>query len=290
MAVPPLAFASVQDRKRLLELYSIASLRGQWPRIGGTKDELCFAVASDDGSQGAIVDFARTFLTTCRQHVFVFSHNLDLNHLPAIAIPDAEKVAEYQDDGTRQIFYLHQFVYNVVLRDPLEEAELRFLWPIRLDFTVDHLAVKFITLEKNIATYFDGRSYYISRRSADEKSVLKEIEKSIKIEPADLHQGIKTLWDNDVIDSPRAKFKKTYSTSDEAMDENRYIKEHDPELYEIVKDLPLFNTLFHVLPDNGINVDVFSVDPSRGIINFPRYSENVGDTDHLVREILRQNQ
>lgn len=285
---PPLDFASVQDRKRLLELYPIAALRGAWEGIEGTKDELCFAIATEDPQD--IIDFAHEFLGCCRQHVFIYSHNERLDRLPEIDLTAAVKVSDEHDADSRQILYLLRFSYNVVLRDPLEETELRFLWPIRLDFTNDHIAVRFVTLEKNIATYFDGRPYYISRRSADAKSVLSEIEDQINIEKTDLHKGIKTLWDTDVIDSPRAKFKKPYSTSDEAMDEDRFIKEHDPELYELVKDLPLFNTLFHVLPDNGINVDVFSVDPSRGLINFPRYTENIGDTDHLVAEILRHNQ
>ncbi len=285
----PLNFASVTDRKRLLELYSIAALRGRWPDIAGSKEELCFALATNDAAQADIVDFAREMLGSCRQHVFIYSHALDLNHLPPIPVADAERVAEQQTDGTRQILYLVRFAYNVVLRDPLEEAELRFLWPIRLDFTEYHVAIRFVTLEKNIATYFDGRSYYISRRSADEKSILNEIENTIQITPTDLHKGVKVLWDTDVIDSPRAKFKKPYSTADEAMDEDRFIKEHDPELYDLVKDLPLFNTLFHVLPNNGINVDVFSVNPSKGVINFPRYTERVGDTDELVAAILRHN-
>lgn len=37
--------ASVQDRKRLLELFPIGNLRGAWPSMKGTKEEVCFAVA-----------------------------------------------------------------------------------------------------------------------------------------------------------------------------------------------------------------------------------------------------
>jgi hypothetical protein len=74
------------------------------------------------------------------------------------------------------------------------------------------------------------------------------------------------------------------------MDEDRFIREHDPELYEIVKESPLFNTLFHVMPEHGLEPTVFSVDPSKGFINFVRYSEHVGDTDNLVTEVLNNNQ
>jgi hypothetical protein len=289
MSTPdPLGFTSVQDRKRLLELYPISTLRGQWNREG-TKAELCFSVAGEAPRQ-EIIDFTQTYLGCCRQHVYIYSHAIDIDHLPDIAIPDAVKVSESHDANQRQLFYLVRFSYIVVLRDPLEETELRFLWPVRFDFTKDHLAVKFVTLEKAIGTYFEGRTYYVSRRSLDERTILRALEESIPLEVTDLHAGVKQLWDDGKIDSPRAKFKKAISTSDEAMDEDRFIREHDPELYEIVKESPLFNTLFHVMPEHGLEPTVFSVDPSKGFINFVRYSEHVGDTDNLVTEVLNNNQ
>jgi len=148
-----------------------------------------------------------------------------------------------------------------------------------------------VILEKNISTYFEGRSYYVSGKSIEEKNIIEAVGNAIEgLEPTDLHKGVKKLWEDGVIDSPRAKFKKTLSTASEAMDEDRLIKEHNPELYEIVIESPLFNTLFYVIPDRGLEVSAFSVDPSKGLIGFPRYSDDIGDTDQLVAAILDHNQ
>jgi hypothetical protein len=73
------------------------------------------------------------------------------------------------------------------------------------------------------------------------------------------------------------------------MDEELGIKENDPDLYEVLVESPVFNAMFQLSPDRGHHVSVVSVDRSRGYIAFPRYSDTPGDTDFVVREILRRN-
>jgi hypothetical protein len=95
----PLGFTSLTDRKRLLELYPIAALRNQWSHIEGTKDELCFSVASSE-PHDSIVNFVREVLSCCRQHIFIYSHPQNLGQLPQINIPDA---VTFRADPKREI-------------------------------------------------------------------------------------------------------------------------------------------------------------------------------------------
>jgi hypothetical protein len=180
-----------------------------------------------------------------------------------------------------------------VLKEPLEEAKLTFLWPVRLDFTPQHLIVRFVILEKDIGSYVQGRRYYVDRRSTEEKAVLKAIEEALaddlELRPLDLHTGIKALWDKGLIDSSQARFKKAFSTAFEAMDEQLRIKEHAPDLYALIMESLLFNTIFEIVGKADLSVSTFTVDPSKGYIAFPRYSEQKGDTDYVVEEILRNN-
>jgi len=123
----------------------------------------------------------------------------------------------------------------------------------------------------------------------DEDTVLLELLKPGTLAATDLHKGVKKLWDDGFMDSPKAKYKKAISIASEAMDEEKGIKEYNPDLYEILQEAPLFNTLFQIPENKGCTVSVFSVDPSKGILRFPRYSEKKGDTDFVIAEILGNN-
>lgn len=281
--------ATEQDLKRLLELFPVAVLKSKWPSISGTKEEICFAVAGQRDFK-EIKDFLVTNFSCCRQHVYVFSHSIPLISLSSINIPDGVNIFESKQDKSLSLAYITKLTFSVVLKDPLEEATLEFLWPVRLDFTERHLIVRFVILEKNIGSYFDGRQYYMDRRSTEEKVILQNLEETIVgIQSTDLHKGVKKLWEEGFMDSPKARFKKPISTAYESMDEELGIKEHNPEVYEVLSDSILLNTLFVIPSTQNLSISTFSMEPSKGCINFPRYSEKVGDTDYVVNEILRHN-
>jgi hypothetical protein len=281
--VPILEDASPQDLKRLLELFPIANLRESWPDVKGTKEELCYAVA-ETKDLDKIKDFINQHLGCCKQHVYVFSRAADMAELPE-ALAGGPKVL---DVGGAQVLYVVRSSYSVVLRDPLAEATLDFLWPIRVDLTDQHLILRIVVLEKTVSAYFD-RPCYVADRSVDEKAILADVER-IAPERADLHKGIKNLWENGFMDSPRTKYKKAISSASEAMDEERGIREHNPELFETLLSSTLLNTLFVIPQEKGSSVAALSVDPSSGYLAFTSYSTRKGDTDFVIHEILRHNQ
>lgn len=271
--------ADHQDIKRLCELFPIASLRQDWPAHKGTKEEICSAIAEEHDA-AHILRFVESHFSCCKQHVYAFVRTPTTTGLPDTLL-DGEKVL-----GTKEYaVYIIRCKYSVVLKNPLEEATLEFLWPVRVEVTPNYLIVRFVVLEKNLSSYFDRYSH-VSTRSVDEKTVLQT---AFPLSAADLHKGVKKLWADDFMDSSRVEYKKPMSTAQEEMDEQRGIKKSNPRLYAAVAEAPLFNAVFQISPSANITVSAFTANPSRGYIRFPRYSENPGDTDFVIREILRHN-
>ena len=282
--MPILAGASVQDRKRLLELFPVADLRQVWAGIPGNKAEICQAVA-EQPNVDAVANFVDAQFSCCRQHVYVFEA-VDPD-APAVAFPAALGECEQVTAVHGRALYMLRSVSQVILKDPLEETTLEFLWPVRVEVQTPYVVVSCVMLEKDFGAYFD-RPFYVGNRGVDEKDVVGGFSSALSLKPADLHKGIKKLWDEGFMDSPRTKYKKTKSLASETMDEELGIREHNPDLYAVLVDTPLYNTLFAIAADKETSVSVFSADPSKGTLAFPRYSK-VGDTDVVIREILQNN-
>jgi len=156
--------ASLEDRKRLLELFPSTNLRKAWPKQTGTKEEICYALAAASNIPEA-TKFIDENLGCCKQHVYIFSHGPDYAELPK-GIIEGEQVL---NSAGAHALYIVRSKYIVVLRDPLEETTLEFLWPIRMELRPEYLVVRFVVLEKNPASYFD-RPSYIGSKTVDEKS------------------------------------------------------------------------------------------------------------------------
>ena len=285
--MPILQQASIDDRKRLLELFPVANLRHAFQAKGtkATKEEICYSAAADNNQQqiNRIAEFVDDHLSCCKQHVYVFLQPDGAVTLPA-NIADGERVVNSANHG----LYVSRTRYTVVLRDPLEETTLEFLWPIQIEIHGQYLVVRFVVLERNATSYVE-RPSYVAGRTLTEKTILAGIQPNA----ADLNKGIKKLWGEGLIESTRGNFKKPLSLASEIMDEEKDIKTHNPELYAIMQESPLYTTLFRVTDKFQIegkesSVGEFSTDPSHGIIGFGSYSEK-GDTDGIIENIISNN-
>jgi hypothetical protein len=277
--VPILQEASILEVKRLLELFPISKLRAAWPvEAEGSKDEIAAAV-SEGREYDQILEFVNRNFSTCKQHVYIYSS--DKPQIP-VGIMAGERVLH---ERAGHSLYLVRVRYRVVIREPLENVDIDFLWPVRIETTGEYLIVRFITLEKNLASYV-GVPHLVGGRSVDEKGILAAFG---KLKFADLHKGIKALWEDGFMDCSRAKYKKPKSLAWEAMDKQQGIRENNPDLYAVLKKAILHETVFQIAKDQKNSVSAFSADPSVGYLGFPRYAETEGDTDVVVREILRHN-
>jgi hypothetical protein len=278
--MPILKDSSVDDRKRLLELFPAANLRTTF-QSKGAKEEICYAAAAStaDDQLARVAEFVDGHFSCCKQHVYVFSHD------GSLTLPDDVKDGEKVLAAGSHALYLSRVSYSVVLRDPLAESTLDFLWPIQIELRPSYVIVRFVVLEKNTSSYFD-RPAYLAGKSLTDKIVLSALFPGEAV-ASDLNKGIKKLWADGYLESTRSNFKKPFSTSSETMDEEKGIKEHYPEIYSIMQESPLYTTLFQV-NDNESSVDTFSADPSHGIIGFTSYSEK-GDTDAIIEKIISNN-
>jgi hypothetical protein len=284
------------ELERLLDLYPVSTLKERWPadKKNIKKVEITEQVGNAQ-TITAIAEFADEYLSCCKQHVYVYKHKGDLAKLPTIQLLQADRVHREASASEVRLLYIVHLEYSVILRDPLEQVTLTFLWPVRLDFNKTHLLVRFVTLEKNIGSYVGERRYNIAEKGILEDTILKELESStkdtLKLGVVDLHKGIKKLWDAkpQFIDATRARYRKSHSAAAEDMDVKYHIRKNQPALYKTLQASFLLHILFDVLEEKETSVSAFWANPGNGLIGFPRYSESRGDTDDVVREILRYN-
>ena len=280
--------ATEEELQRLIGLFPLDVVKLEWPDKEGHKDDVCAEIATT-ASTYDILEFVDRNLLRCRQHVYVLSAP-DLGGPPE-TIHEGEQ--ELVEEGVGAL-YLVRLTHSVVLNNPLEEVEVSFLWPIQAELRNAHLIVRFVKLQKDVGAYLD-RNRIVSRgqKNVDEQAILDVLAVEHGLTPVDIHKGVKTLWEDDFIDAYRVKFKKPSSTTIELMDEERGIKRYDPQLYELVRHASLFETVFEVLPRDGVErcVSILHIEPSKGRIAFDRYSkEGEEDTRFVVNEIIRLNE
>jgi hypothetical protein len=177
---------------------------------------------------------------------------------------------------------------GVFLQNPVERASIAFLWPLRIEVESPYVLVRFVVLEKNIASYFD-RPSYPAERGISENDILEGVTTGLGLQRADITRGVKRLWHTDFMDGHHVRYKTPRSVASETMNEERGIKANHPELYATLRISPLTQMIFKIGAGRNVTVDTFSTDPSQGTLAFHKYSDNAGDTDRVIREILQRN-
>ncbi len=238
--------ATTEELERLLALFPAKALRGEWIHIESAKKDLCREVAQSV-DMDAILDFVDRNFFLCKQHVYVYDAP-ELDSLPETIAGGGSK--ELYDQA--EALYLTRLTYHVILLDPVQEAEISFLWPVYLQLAASgHLVVRFITLEKNLQMYL-RRQYSLRSRSIKEEDILAGLASNHGLEISDLQAGVKALWDANFFDAFRVRFKKPHSTTTEEMDEEMGIREFNQSLYRMTRNAELFRTHFKVLPRDGV--------------------------------------
>ena len=275
--------ATIEELERLLVLFPVRVLRDEWAHIEGTKDDLCREV-TQSFDKGEIIEFVDKNFLRCKQHVYIYEAP-ELESLPeTIAGGGIQELC----DGVEAL-YLSRLTHRVLLWDDVIEKEISFLWPVHIRLANEHLVVRFITLEKNLQTYL-GQRYSPRSRSVKEEDILDGLASTLGLAISDLHAGVKALWASDFFDAFRVRFKSPHSTTTEEMDEEMGIKQHNPQLYALIRDAELFRTHFKVMPRDGVAQCVGTVitEPSKGHLSFTSYSEaGDEDTGFVVDEIIR---
>ena len=276
--------------ERLLGLFSVQKLALHFGSTEKTRDAIIHSIIENFTAEN-IVDFAYLYHSTTKHHVHLFEHSArDLRHLPAdaLGLPTLAKT----ENRSRRWFYLLDLPFTVYLRDPLETTETVFPWPIKIICDREFLEVDFTIMEKRMAARFDPDRLIKVVRGHDESTIREQLLPRLELpelRPLDFNRGIKSLWNDRIIDAPSVQFKKARSTAREAMDGEYLIRRDAPEVYQELVDKPLFKTSFKWVEGDGLSIDHFAVDPSEGIVTFGTFSDLERGAEHVVREILRRN-
>lgn len=279
--------------KRLLKLFPANILREEFEEVGSVADSV--ETISSDYTARQIKDFARRCFFSTKQHVYVFDLDAPFNH-NALQWTDLPLTLDHHElvQGEHRYFCFAEVTYDVVLVDPLETVSLSFMQPVMIRANGQRVIIHFTILEKNIRTYFPENRGAMRRTQQDhetESITLLTIffQGAYIIQPTDLNQGVKRVWDDDWIDCKLLKYRKSRSMSSEAMDENATVKQSYPELYEELHDKPLEKTTFKYLRADEFFCDHFSVDPNAGIIKVSIFPDHPQQVINVVARILQFN-
>ena len=214
-----LSTATAQDLINLLELFPVSKIKEHWPKVKGRKEDVAKTVV-DSEKPSSVVEFVDRYFSCCKQHVYVFGHDGEIKKLPVAGTATGERVHDQLAQNEGSALYLYWAQFSVVLTDPYQDAQLRFLWPFRFDFTKTAAIVRLIVLEKNFSAHFDGRKYVAAQKVTDEETLIASMLKGVDcpLSKTDLHKGVKKLWKDYAIDCVRVSYKDPVSTDSTSMD------------------------------------------------------------------------
>jgi hypothetical protein len=281
-------------RRRLLKLFPKRSLQ-KYFRKKGTQGELSASLSSTCTDK-QISDFAYECFDLTKKHVYLFQHKIgDLEKVPATCISAITPLKVTMEKNKVRHFYLHDVEYDIIkMTAPVEKVKVQFKWPIVIELDASICIVTYTILEKNIDSYFEGNVQIVTQgKNVEEKDVNLEIEKSLRglngISVLDINKGVKHLWDTDFMDSQSVRWKSGRSTVHETMDENFTFKKDRSLEYNEVKKAPLFRTVFKIIDKKEGLPEMFAVNPTKGLIVFPRYAKKIGDHKNVIQNILANN-
>lgn len=278
--------------ERLLGLYSVQKLSNHFGSQERTKEGIIRDVV-ERYSRRDIVNFARQYHTTTKHHVEIYEHDrLNLSRLPSdpLGLPSLE--VQESSSSERVWFYLVDLTYTVYLRDPLENTTADFLWPVRVRCTPTVLELAFTVIEKDLSTRFPKARIVRTMKVIDEKQISSMLRAGLDLpgsRVADLNRGIKSLWEDGMIDGAAALFKQALGSTRHSMDNQGLLRKDDEPRYREMLDKPLFNCAFKWTGGGEVSLDHFGAEPTQGKLSFGTYSDLNTGADYVVREILRRN-
>jgi hypothetical protein len=279
--------------QRLLKLYPVKILKEHFDPEATTQVEIIPEIIANSNAD-AIKQFSMDHHNYSKQHVYFFrlGHSFDRFGFNFNGLPfNLEQ--EILIDGSYVFKFLPIINYNVVLGDPIEEQILKFYQPVTLIVNGNTLMIQMTIMEKNIDYYYGGRKVYESNKEGGEDYLLKIIKEHFEtffvLETLDLNKGIKKLWEDDIVDSKYAKWKKSHSTTTEQMDEEYTLKQKYPDLYKELIKSPLNRTIFKNITENEDICSHFSMDPTKGFLTISIYPDNLDQTKNVINKILTNN-
>ena len=197
----------------------------------------------------------------CKQHVYLMQSWTKNLPIPESPFPDADHVTT--DKQKRQLF-LSKVRWKVLLANPFEEAFVELLWPMRIHHHKDARLISFVVLEQDVQLFFEGATILTQRRMVEEQHFVEVLLPSGLV-PQPFDKGTKELLKGDKVDAFRSTFKKSRSTTTEAVDRQLGIRRTNPDLYQEML-LPMHKTMSRVEASLESSAKVFQADLTGGVV------------------------
>ncbi|TCD27503.1 hypothetical protein EZ456_09945 [Pedobacter psychrodurus] len=278
-------------KKRLLGLFPAKTLKENFNEDGNISDVI--EILSGNLTDQAVYNFVRNHHTITRQHIYFYNLLRNFNPLSMIDFP-FEIFSQSANAGTYEYLILPEISYRVVLSNPLEQEEVKFLQPVMIQIKNQILTLHFTKLEKNVAPYFDTERIATKvSQTNSEQEILNTISEffinAFGLQKLDINRGVKFLWDTDSIDSTKVQWRRDSSVATDTMDENLLFKANYRVDYDVLILKPLVKTFFKYIKDDEYFCTSFDVDPANGQLNIPRFPKNVNQVKNVITEILANN-
>lgn len=212
-----LTSASIQQVQIILDLFPITTLREEWG-LNKTKEEICLQVAGTR-SRNEIADFVHKNFGICKQHIYVLKNEAGIESALKVLMPDLEEIKQTVTDfGVTKTFLSKHKVEVVILSEQTQRSSVEFVLPLQIVYSADYILLRFIIFERNFHVFYKGLEVIPIKKKDDREEaivqqfVLQAIEANLQLYKADLHKGVKHLWESDWMDSCKIKYKDENST------------------------------------------------------------------------------
>ena len=286
--------SSKEILNRLLKLYPVKTLKESFNSKYQKMDDIVNEII-EQKSKTEIYNFGLEYFNLTKQHIYFFSHNINLDTLPDNILNDTDCFKRTSEGKSVSYFYFYTTSYNVITDvDNPKREEIQFEVPLRIVFEKNFVRFEFTIIEKNINSYINSSNNVINRgKTINEEDIIEKTKINLSefgdLKILDLHKGIKFLWKENTIDALRVKYKKAKSTSIETMDEDYLLKNTYPELYDLIDNAPLEKTVFKLLKDEEKYYKHFTIDPQEGILILTVYSEGLENKENVIKKIIENN-
>lgn len=229
-----------------------------------------------------------------KQHIYIFSlrGSLSSNVIQSL-------IEGHFNSSNGKDYFFKKYTYKVkaidnrptsAVRGVLESIDVVFLQPCTVEIRNNYVIIAFTILEKSLHSYLPQYGIYEAKSDEDEDDVVSDIQSTLNgsLHRLDINRGVKSMWNNDIIDSKYLTFKRTSSTTREVMDEDLTFKETYPSDYQDVLNSPLQNTTFRIINQHNIFCDFVS-NPTEGTVSIRKYPDDINQIENVISEIIRNN-
>lgn len=279
--------------RRLLHHLPYTTLKSCY-NYSGNRQEIIDQIVDDNPLELIKNVFINNFNWT-KQYIHIYS--TEVVFTPAIMNNFPFHIFRRTEDNALGVFrysFWNEFVVNVILFNEFANAQVVYLQPFQIVFKDNLMFLHITKIEDDALTFFqEDRSPRKAGIENGHDSIKKILDNyfydNLGISMYDLNKGTKELWENDIIDARKLKYKDSSSIETSIMDEQYTFKNRYPERFQSIMEKPLERTQYKNISGNDNLCEAIEIEPVLGFINILRFPKSENQIRNVVNEILNRN-